>query len=426
MVSKHAISALLLALLVLSLLPVPATAEKPEMIRVVVHIDKAQFKPNEVLGIGGHVIYQFKLIDAAVVEIPSTAVGKLRKLPGVKMVEFDHQAVLLGKPPGVGKPGSTQPAQTVPWGIERVQAPTVWSITDGSSNGVIEVAILDTGIDYDHPDLAANLAWGVSTLRGKVSTKPRDYYDQNGHGTHVAGTIAALNNDIGVVGVAPNVEIYAIRVLDASGRGSYTDIAMGIEQALLGPDGVLDADGDGIVVGDPDDDAAEVISMSLGGSADDQYLHDIIIQAYNYGVVIVAASGNEGASSPSYPAAYPEVIAVGASDINDQIAYFSNLQPEVSAPGVDVLSTYPDDSYETLSGTSMATPHVSGVVALIQAAYYNKYGKVLPVGTFDDMSTSTVRGILHSTADDLGEAGWDIYYGYGIVRADLAVQVALS
>ncbi|NJE79616.1 S8 family serine peptidase, partial [Thermococcus sp. GR4] len=114
------------------------------------------------------------------------------------------------------------------------------------------------------------------------------------------------------------------------------------------------------------------------------------------------------------------------TDSTDAIAYFSNLQPEISAPGVDILSTYPDDSYETLSGTSMATPHVSGVVALIQAAYYNKYGKVLPVGTFDDMNTNTIRGILHVTADDLGDPGWDIYYGYGIVRADLAVQAALG
>ncbi len=421
---KVAIGVLMSLVVLGALFMVPTVAQGPDMVRVVAHIEKDKFRPNEVLGIGGHVVYQFKLIDAVVIEVPSNAVGKLKKLPGIKMVEFDHQAVLFrGKP---SKGGNSQPAQTVPWGIERVKAPETWSITDGSSNGIIEVAILDTGIDYDHPDLAGNLAWCVSTLRGRVSTKLRDCNDQNGHGTHVAGTIAALNNNIGVVGVAPNVEIYAVRVLDARGSGSYTDIAIGIEQALLGPDGVLDADGDGVIVGDPDDDAAEVISMSLGGPADDQYLHDMIIKAYNYGVVIVAASGNEGASSPSYPAAYPEVIAVGASDINDEIASWSNRQPEVSAPGVDILSTYPDDSYETLSGTSMATPHVSGVVALIQAAYYNKYGKVLPVGTFDDMTKDTVRGILHITADDIGPKGWDVDYGYGIVRADLAVQAALS
>ncbi|HDH44890.1 MAG TPA: hypothetical protein ENG66_05820, partial [Thermococcus sp.] len=111
---------------------------------------------------------------------------------------------------------------------------------------------------------------------------------------------------------------------------------------------------------------------------------------------------------------------------NDQVPWWSNRGVEVSAPGVDILSTYPDDTYETLSGTSMATPHVSGVVALIQAAYYNKYGHVLPVGTFDDLTTSTVRGILHVTADDLNSDGGDAYYGYGIVRADLAVQAAIG
>ncbi|ALM76301.1 S8 family peptidase [Thermococcus barophilus] len=403
---------------------VPATAEKPEIVRVVAHIDKHHFKENSVKQIGGRIVYRFKLIDAVVIDIPSNAVGKLKKLEGVLKVEFDAKAKLYrGGPPWLQP---VQPPQEIPWGIERIKAPDVWNITDGSSNGVIEVAVVDTGVDWDHPDLAANVVWGVSTLNGIVSTDPADWYDDNGHGTHVAGTIAALNNDIGVVGVAPNVEIYAIKVLDRTGSGTYTDIAIGIEQAILGPDGVLDADGDGIVAGDSDDDAAEVISMSLGGSVDDDFLHDMIIKAYSYGIVIVAASGNEATDQPSYPAIYPEVIAVGATDSTDAVASFSNLQPEVTAPGVDILSTYPDDSYETLSGTSMATPHVSGVVALIQAAYYNKYGTVLPVGTFNDTTTDTVRGILHVTADDLGDPGWDIYYGYGIVRADLAVQTALG
>lgn len=397
-----------------------------EKVRVIITIDK-DFNENSIFALGGNVVARGKIFPIVVAELPPRAVERLKNAKGVVRVEYDAEAhILKGKPPGTGKPKPSQPAQTIPWGIERIKAPDVWSITDGSSGGVIEVAILDTGIDYDHPDLADNIAWAVSVLRGKVSTKPKDYKDQNGHGTHVAGTIAALNNDIGVVGVAPAVEIYAVRVLDASGRGSYSDIILGIEQALLGPDGVLDRDGDGIIVGDPDDDAAEVISMSLGGPSDLQAFHDAIIEAYNYGVVIVAASGNEGSSSPSYPAAYPEVIAVGATDINDQVPWWSNRGVEVSAPGVDILSTYPDDTYETLSGTSMATPHVSGVVALIQAAYYNKYGYVLPVGAFDDMSNNTVRGILHLTADDVNSNGWDADYGYGIVRADLAVQAAIG
>ncbi|WP_042702525.1 S8 family peptidase [Thermococcus sp. PK] len=401
-------------------------AAPAEKARVIITIDK-DFNENSVFALGGNVVARGKVFPIVIAELPPRAIERLKNAKGVVRVEYDAEAhILKGKPPGTGKPKPSQPAQTIPWGIERIKAPDAWSITDGSSGGVIEVAILDTGIDYDHPDLAANLAWGVSVLRGKVSTNPKDYKDQNGHGTHVAGTVAALNNDIGVVGVASAVEIYAVRVLDASGRGSYSDIILGIEQALLGPDGVLDSDNDGVIVGDPDDDAAEVISMSLGGSSDVQAFHDAIIEAYNYGVVIVAASGNDGASSPSYPAAYPEVIAVGATDSDDQVPWWSNRGVEVSAPGVDILSTYPDDTYETLSGTSMATPHVSGVVALIQAAYYNKYGYVLPVGTFGDLTTSTVRGILHVTADDLGSSGWDADYGYGIVRADLAVQAAIS
>ncbi|WP_297127554.1 S8 family peptidase [Thermococcus sp.] len=425
---KALFGALLAILVVASLVFKPAIAQQPEKVKVIVMIDKNSFDEKAVQGLGGQIKIRYKLIPAVVIEIPENAIEKLKSVKGVKKIELDKIAYAYpgngrGRPPWYTP---TQPSQVIPWGIDRINAPDVWNITTGASNGVIEVAVLDTGVDWDHPDLAANIAWGVSTIGGVVSTDPADWYDGNGHGTHVIGTIAALNNDIGVVGVAPNVEIYAIKVLDDRGSGTYSDIMLGIEQALLGPDGVLDADGDGIIVGDPDDDAAEVISMSLGGSVDDTALHDMIITAYNYGVVIVAAAGNEAADQPSYPAIYPEVIAVGATNSTDGVAWFSNLQPEVAAPGVDILSTYPDDSYETLSGTSMATPHVSGVVALIQAAYYNKYGTVLPVGTFDDLTTDTVRGILHVTADDLGDTGWDIYYGYGIVRADLAVQAAIG
>ncbi|KPU62322.1 peptidase S8 [Thermococcus sp. EP1] len=389
-----------------------------EKVRVIVTVDR-EFNESFIFALGGNVVAKGRIFPIVVVDLPSRAVERLKNVKGVIRVEYDAEVhILKGKPPGVGKPKPPQPPQEIPWGISRVKALDAWSISDGSSGGVIEVAILDTGIDYDHPDLAANLAWGVSVLRGKVSTKPKDYRDQNGHGTHVAGTVAALNNEIGVVGVAPSVEIYAIRVLGPSGSGSYSDIILGIEQALLGPDGILDSDGDGIIVGDPDDDAAEVISMSLGGSSDVESFHDAINWAYSWGVIIVAASGNDGASSPSYPAAYPEVIAVGATDINDQVPWWSNRGVEVSAPGVDILSTYPDDSYATLSGTSMATPHVSGVVALVQAAHYNKYGTVL--------SVEAVREILHTTAEDHGLLGWDPYYGYGIVRADLAVQAAIN
>ncbi len=395
-------------------------------VRVIIKVNE-RFDDNVVPANGGKILAKGRIFPIVVAELPEKAVEKLAKAKGVERVEYDAKVFAYPKPPSPpgrdkDNDGAPQPDQTVPWGVERINATEAWDVSDGSSAGVIEVAIIDTGIDRDHPDLKDNIAWGVSVLHGRISTKPKDYQDRNGHGTHVAGIIAAMNNEIGVVGVAPAVEIYAIKALGNDGSGWVSDIILGIEQALFGPDGVLDKDGDGVVVGDPDDDAAEVISMSLGSTADVQSLHDAIIDAYNYGVVIVAASGNEGSPTPSYPAAYPEVIAVGAIDKNDNIASWSNRGVELTAPGVNILSTYPDDTYEILEGTSMACPHVSGVVALLQAAYYNKYGEVLPVESLNDEDISTVRAILHTTADRVGYEGYDADYGYGIVRADLAVE----
>ncbi|WP_290900135.1 S8 family peptidase [Ferroglobus sp.] len=401
-----------------------STAET-DNVRVIIKVDE-KFDESVILANGGKVLARGKIFPIIVAELPDKAVEKLAKAKGVVRVEKDAIVeVFKGKPPsppGKNKDKSTQPPQEIPWGIDRINATEAWIISNGSANGVIEVAVIDTGIDRDHPDLENNLAWGVSVLNGRISTKPNAYQDRNGHGTHVAGIVAAINNEIGVVGVAPAVEIYAIKALGNDGSGWVSDIILGIEQALLGPDGVLDKDGDGVIAGDPEDDAAEVISMSFGSSSDVTSLHEAIIEAYSYGVVLVAASGNEGASTPSYPAAYEEVIAVGATNMSDAVPSWSNRGVELSAPGVDILSTYPDDSYATLSGTSMACPHVSGVAALIQAAYYNKYGTILPVGSFSDASNSTVRGILHITAEDLGNEGYDAEYGYGIVRADLALK----
>lgn len=313
--------------------------------------------------------------------------------------------VIYAGPPswlGGGDDTTTYPWQDddpeTPWGIERV--------FNGNYDGdqpttSVQVAILDTGIDLDHPDLAPNIAWAVDATGGG---NPNDV---NGHGTHVAGTIGAIRDNAGVVGMYANVDIYAIKVLGNGGRGDWGDLATGIYLACAGPDGIE---------GNADD--ADVISMSLGGSSATQEVHDAIIHAYNMGIVIVAAAGNEGDGDPSteeisYPAAYPEVIAVGATDKDDSVASFSNTGSylEVAAPGVSIYSTYKSGGYDTLSGTSMACPHVSGLVALIIALN----GK-MPVGTFDDTGTDTIRGYLHSTALDLGPSGWDPAYGYGLIQ----------
>ena len=411
------------AILILSLLlaqyPLLVQANaSAQLVTVLLTIDKSSFEAGEVAKLSGQVVYVADAFPVAVVRIPQGALMHVLGVKGVKHASMDGVMTSTGKP-------VAQPPQSIPWGVQRIGAPVAWSKStgwvdiNGDGNGEIEVAVFDTGIDTDHPDLVGNIKWGVSVLNGRISSK---YSDLNGHGTHVSGTIAALNNSIGVVGVAPKVELYMLRVLGASGSGSWSDLVIAIDLAIKGPDGVIDKDGDGVIVGDPDDDAPEVFSMSLGGSSAPEELHTAIITAYNWGIVIVAAAGNDGASSPSYPAAYPEVIAVGAIDSSGNVPSWSNRKPEVSAPGVDILSTYPDNTYATLSGTSMATPHVSAVVALIQAARLAKGLPVLPPGTATDMSTNTVRGILHSTADDLGATGYDELYGYGVVRADKALE----
>jgi subtilisin family serine protease len=412
-------AAILLAALLLLAYPLAVLLRaESEPVTLLLTIDRGEFDPASVQRIGGEVVYIADSFPVAVVRVPAGAAAHVGQLKGVKHVGQDGVVRLLGKP-------VKQPPQTIPWGVERVGAPTAWSITrgwvdlNGDGDSEVEVAVFDTGVDVDHPDLAANIKWGVSVLNGRISSK---YNDLNGHGTHVTGTIAALDNSIGVVGVAPKVEVYMLRVLGASGMGSWSDLVIAIDLAIKGPDGVVDKDGDGKIVGDPDDDAPEVFSMSLGGSNPPEELHIAIQTAYNWGIVIVAAAGNEGAPSPSYPAAYPEVIAVGAIDSSGNVPDWSNRKPELTAPGVDVLSTYPDDTYKTLSGTSMATPHVSAAVALIQAARLAKGLPPLPPGTFSDMTTSTVRGLLHLTADDLGSAGYDDLYGYGVVRVDKALE----
>lgn len=432
-----AASLLLVTVLIVSLMPVTPVAYYAQgasaPVTIIAKIDTSKFNSKALEAIGGKLVYRAELAPIAILKVPGNAVGLLKNIPGVVSYSSDGvvQALDVGYTPEFlpGPPfGSSQPAQTLPWGVDYIDAEQVWPLgvtgfvdVNGDGDGEIEVAIMDTGVDADHPDLTGNIVWGVAVQNGRISS---NYDDKNGHGTHVTGTVAAVDNGIGVVGVAHSVEIYAVKVLGNSGRGSWSDLIIGIDLAVKGPDGVIDSDGDGIVAGDPDDDAPEVISMSLGGSSAPQELHDIIKAAYNLGIVLVAAAGNEGAPNPGYPAAYPEVIAVGAIDSSGAVPSWSNRNPEVAAPGVDILSTYPGGGYETLSGTSMATPHVSATVALIQAARLASGLPLLPPGTETDTTTDTVRGILHVTAVDMGAAGYDELYGYGVINAYNAVTTA--
>jgi major intracellular serine protease len=255
----------------------------------------------------------------------------------------------------------------IPQGVDMIQAPREWEEAR-YGEGVV-VAVLDTGCQLDHPDLAPNIIGGRN-FTTDYNGDPDRYEDNHYHGTHVAGTIAAARNDQGVAGVAPKAKLLILKVLTGEGSGNYEWMIKAIEYALTwkGPNG----------------ERVRVISMSLGGPEDEPALHEAIIKAVRQQVLVVVAAGNEGDNNPdtpelSYPGAYNEVIQVGAVDLQGKLAEFSNTNNEVDvvAPGVKILSTYPGGKYGVLSGTSMATPHVSGALALIINECEKEFGRSL-------------------------------------------------
>jgi len=270
----------------------------------------------------------------------------------------------------------------IPFGVKQLQAPEIWA--QGEKGSGIVVAVLDTGIDREHPDLKPNIIGGKNFTNEGCED---DYSDNNGHGTHCAGTIAGVENEKGVVGVAPEAKLLIGKVLDRNGSGSYRSIIQGIEWATnwKGKNG----------------EKTRIISMSLGGSYNDKNLEKAILEACAKGIIVVVASGNEGDNREEtyefgYPALYNECITVGAIDEQRKIAYFSNnhKQVDVVAGGVDVLSTYPINQYARLSGTSMATPHIAGAIALLIKLGEKKFKRPL--------TESEIYGMLTKVCCSLG------------------------
>lgn len=309
--------------------------------KIVVFQEEIQSNEKEevVIGYGCRVIKHLRLVNAVVAILPESAPEQARQgiLRDVRVVRIDDDLIVKASPAERAPKPKPQPPQEIPWGINRIDSPNAWTYSQGSA---VKVAILDTGIDVAHPDLQTNVKGGVNTINPNKS-----YKDDNGHGSHVAGIVAAINNTIGVVGVGHLAYLYGVKVLDRNGNGWLSDIIEGLQWSI--------------------DNGMQVINMSLGSNNDNQSFHEAITKVYNAGITQVAAAGNES-GVVSYPAKYSEVIAVTAINSNDQFAGFSNYGPDVdvTAPGVDIKSTYKDGGYKILSGTSMACPHVTGACAL--------------------------------------------------------------
>lgn len=344
---------------------------------------------------GGAKLKHLDLIDAKAVWLPDrSAAAKLAASPGVVRVDDDVVVEALLKQGFVKDQGVSILAESLPWGVDRIDAELVWPLPLGNTADPIKVGIIDTGISNKHPDLLTNVKGGVNTINPR-----KNWNDDNGHGSHVAGIVAALDNDIGVIGVGPKIDLYAIKVLGASGSGYLSDVIEGIQWAIA--------------------NNMQVINMSLGTASDIQSFHDAVILAKNAGIVVVAAAGNSG-GSVIFPAAYPEAIAVSATDKSDVIASWSSRGPEVdlAAPGVFIYSTYKGTGYATLSGTSMAAPHVAGSAALVLNTPVGGYDVILN-GKWDP---DEVQKKLQDRAVDLGSTGFDNLYGWGLVNAYSAVQ----
>ncbi len=290
--------------------------------------------------------------------------------------------------------------------LNRVQMPDAWDVTTGQPDVI--VGILDTGVDTNHEDLRKGIWINPGEIPGNGVDDDHNgfvddvngwnfaegnniIFDDYGHGTHVAGIAAGrINNATGMAGMAGNTTIMSVDVFPRSGYGTYEDLIMAMIYAT--------------------DNGARVINMSLGATSYSKGEEAAVDYAWAHGVIVVAAAGNSGRTAYHYPAAHPHAIAVAATDANDNLAGFSTRGDfvDVAAPGSSVWSTYPGNRYTRMSGTSMATPHVAGLAALILS--------VNPTLTPDQ-----VRAAIENTADDLGAQGWDPMFGHGRINARKAL-----
>jgi len=344
-----------------------AAASNSEQRVIVTFKDKKKVNKSLIQAGKGKIKRENKHVPSLTVTMPLNEVEKLKKDPTVESVEPDIQLQAA--------------SQTMDWGVSVVNATYAWN--SGNTGKGVKVAVLDSGIDTHHEDLAVE--GGVSFVDYTTS-----YDDDYGHGTQVAGIIGAKNNEIGVVGVAPDTDLYAVKVLDSTGKGFLSDVIAGIDWAV--------------------DNKMDLINMSMATNVDSPALHNAVDQAYANGLLVVAAAGNSGnpegtGDTIQYPAKYSSVIAVGAVDQQKQRASFSATgeELEIVAPGVGVKSTSTGNSYSSANGTSLAAPFVVGELALLKQQH--------PL-----LSNMELRNALDTHVSDVGVTGKDLMYGYGLLN----------
>ena len=320
----------------------------------------------ELRKVNGKIRKELKKQRMVAARLNKAALNELRNNPNVESIEID----------AIRKPM----AQTTPYGYTMVQA-NQFGQSDTTAR---KVCVIDTGYNLGHPDLPG-INDGV-TGQANNSAVGNWYNDGNGHGTHVAGTIAAYDNNEGVVGVYPGVDLHIVKIFNDNGQWTYaSDLIEAISQCQ--------------------DAGSNVVNMSLGGGSSSTTERNAMQSFTDAGMLLVAAAGNDGNSAKSYPASYDAVMSVAAVDSNENRASYSqyNDQVEIAAPGSAVQSTYPTNTYAALSGTSMATPHVAGGAALVWSY-------------FPQCSNNQIRNALNATAEDKGSAGRDNFYGYGLMQ----------
>ncbi len=346
-----------------------------------------------ITALGGQVRESYTVVAAVSATVPKSRLNALSNNPNVSVVEADGMFELYRESVIQNTSINLNTELDNTWGVKHIRSGLVHATETGLNVGV---AIVDSGIDYDHPDLKANYGGGYDFHNGDD-----DPLDDDGHGTHVAGTVAAARNEVGVIGVAPDATIYALKALGTNG-GSYSNVISSLQWIV---------DHNAAVRNNLKPGHIEILvaNHSYGSSGDPGTLvRAAFDNSYAAGVLHIAAAGNGGnrpgnRDTVGFPAKYSSVVAVAATDSKDKRPTFSATGPdlEISAPGVSINSTYPNRRYRSMSGTSMASPHVAGVAALIFAGNAT-------------LKPEDARTILQLTAKPIGSA---FQYGSGLVDA---------